>query len=81
MMAHHDHAPPNTKGAATESVPCRAPAVPACCQALTSCATVFSMTDAHRHNRLMVDGSVVAERVSEMPRSEIIAPDPPPPRV
>lgn len=80
-MAHHEHAPPMSKGAATESVPCRTPVVPMCCQALTSCATAFSVTDADRHNHLTADGSVVAERVREMPRSEIIAPDPPPPRV
>src|SRR5690349_20966761 len=79
-MAHHEHAPSGVPGADKNEAPCRAPAVPMCCQAVASCAVALSPASTPpllRTPRLA--GSVLAS-VSEAPPSEIIAPDPPPPR-
>jgi hypothetical protein len=79
-MAHHGHSATTSENAATENVPCRTPAVPMCCQGLTSCAPVLSVTEAAPVAHVMDASKTVPESVRDLPLSEIIAPDPPPPR-
>jgi len=80
-MAHHGHSATTSENAAAERAPCRTPAVPMCCQGLASCASVLSMTEAARVAGVTVTKNTLPESVRDLPRSEIIAPDPPPPRV
>ena len=80
-MAHHERATPRSEHVATDDAPCRTPATPMCCQALTSCAAVMSVTQARSFGYVSVVRSAVPRSVSDMPLSEILAPDPPPPRV
>jgi hypothetical protein len=79
-MAHHGHSATTSGTAATESAPCRTPVVPMCCQGLTSCAPMLSLTEAAPAARVMDATKTVSESVRDLPLSEIIAPDPPPPR-
>jgi hypothetical protein len=79
-MVNHGHSATTSETAATESAPCRTPVVPMCCQGLTSCAPVLSLTEAARVSGVIVASKTVSESVRDLPLSEIIAPDPPPPR-
>ncbi|MFL5612458.1 MAG: hypothetical protein ACJ796_02220 [Gemmatimonadaceae bacterium] len=79
-MAHHGHSATTSETAATESAPCRTPAAPMCCQGLTSCAPLLSLTEAAPVARVIDASKTVPESVRDLPLSEIIAPDPPPPR-
>src|SRR5438270_8419616 len=79
-MAHHAHSATTSHHAATEDAPCRTPAVPMCCQGFTSCAAVLSLTEAVPAARVIEASKTVPESVRDLPLSEIIAPDPPPPR-
>jgi len=79
-MGHHGHSATTSEGAATESAPCRTPAVPMCCQGLTSCAPVLSLTERAPVAGVIVASKTVPECVRDLPLSEIVAPDPPPPR-
>jgi len=79
-MAHHGHSAMTSESAATDSAPCRTPVVPMCCQGLTSCAPVLSLIEVARAAAAMVTSNTIPERVRDLPLSEIVAPDPPPPR-
>ena len=60
--------------------PCDTPVQPNCCQALASCATLFAVgTAAHPAHFPDRSGIVGAELLP--PLSELIAPDPPPPKI
>ena len=80
-MMHHGHASTSSHDARADQAPCRTPAVPMCCQALTSCAATVSLTESHYAQHIARDGTAIPAALSEMPLSQIIAPDPPPPRV
>src|SRR6059058_5552944 len=79
-MARHVHSATTSEDAATDSGPCRTPAVPMCCQGLTSCAPMLSLTKLASFAGVIVLSNTVPEGVRDLPRSEIVAPDPPPPR-
>ena len=79
--AHHDHATSGSEHVTADDVPCRTPATPMCCQALISCGAVMSATQARSFGDVGVERNAVPGSMSNMPRSEILAPDPPPPRV
>jgi hypothetical protein len=76
MGSMHEH-----RGAVQEpQAPCDTPVQPNCCQALASCATVFAVgrasAAAHRPER-----AGIAATQLRIPLSELIAPDPPPPKI
>jgi hypothetical protein len=76
MGSMHEH-----RGAVQEpQAPCDTPVQPNCCQALASCATVFAVgrasAAAHRPER-----AGIAATQLPIPLSELIAPDPPPPKI
>jgi hypothetical protein len=76
MGSMHEH-----RGALQEpQAPCDTPVQPNCCQALASCATVFAVgrasAAAHRPER-----AGIAATQLRIPLSELIAPDPPPPKI
>ena len=78
-MAHHAGSATPSEDAPTDSAPCRTAATPMCCQGLTSC-TPLSLTEPARLASAMVATNTVPESVRDLPLSEIIAPDPLPPR-
>jgi hypothetical protein len=78
-MAHHAEAA-TTSEVATDGAPCRTPAVPMCCQGITSCGPVSSLMETARLAGVIVASKIVPESVRDLPLSEIVAPDPPPPR-
>ena len=80
-IVHHEHAATNLGHAENDDAPCRTHSVPLCCQALTSCAVALAITESHFVHQVAGRDNSVSESVSEIPRSEIVAPDPPPPRV
>ena len=80
---HMDHEAVHTTSnqAGSDSTPCGTPSLPMCCQALTSCSMVFSAPDARAGNVPHQLSASILVSVSRLPLSEIVAPDPPPPRV
>jgi hypothetical protein len=80
-MTHHRHAMAGSEQVMIDDAPCRMPTTPMCCQALTSCTAVMSVTQNRSFGCVSVDRSSVPRSASDIPRSEILAPDPPPPRV
>jgi hypothetical protein len=79
-MAHREHAAPDVSHAQDDEAACSTPSVPMCCQALTSCAVALSPAASQSMPLSARLAGAVLESVSEAPPSEIIAPDPPPPR-
>ena len=79
-MTRHGHATMSGPGEHHEEIPCHTPAVPMCCQALSSCAIALSPAASQSEPLILRLAASVLESRSEAPRSEIIAPDPPPPR-
>jgi hypothetical protein len=59
--------------------PCDTPVQPNCCQALASCATVFAVGRASAPRQRPERAGVAATELL-IPLSELIAPDPPPPK-
>jgi hypothetical protein len=78
--AHHEHAASNPEHAENDEAPCRTPLIPMCCQALQSCTVVVVMVEAGSVHRVSIARASASPSESEIPPSEIIAPDPPPPR-
>ena len=61
--------------------PCE-PSTPSnCCRALASCSVVFSVPDAESAAHFNTLSLVIAGGASHTPLSEIVAPEPPPPKV
>lgn len=66
--------------AGTSDAPCRIPTQPACCSAMISCATTFSLgrsahVDGHAAKR-----EAIAPATVRVPLSLVTPPDPPPPK-
>lgn len=80
-MTHHEHASTSPHEARADQAPCRTPAIPMCCQALTSCAAALSLAESQHSNVIARAQRVVPTALGAMPLSQIIAPDPPPPRI
>ena len=80
MTAHAEHAAPNVGHPATDAAPCRTPSVPMCCQALQSCTLALAVAASRTLHPIASDDDSIAASRSDLPRSEIVAPDPPPPR-
>lgn len=80
-MAHREHrAATNVAHAGNDDAPCRTPLVPMCCQALTRCTVAVAIVESQSVHQLPQSDDSVSVSVREIPPSEIIAPDPPPPR-
>ena len=83
MLHGNQHAPQTVRGAdqmGANGAPCETPVLPGCCHALTSCSTV-SVGESSAPSRVIVERVPIPESANDLPLSEIIAPDPPPPRV
>ena len=76
-MTHTGHLSATKDNAQHE--PCEIPAQSNCCRALVSCSIVFSSNDAINAESMRLH-DLIAGSVSRVPRSEIVAPDPPPPK-
>ena len=79
-MSHHQHAMPRSEQARMDDAPRGTPATPMCCQALSSCTAVMAVTQARPLGYGGTDRRVILRSGSDMQLSEILAPDPPPPR-
>jgi hypothetical protein len=79
-MAHHEGPAMNIEHAENDDAPCRTPSLPMCCQASTSCAVAVAIAESHSVHQVAARENSLSESVGEIPPSEIIAPDPPPPR-
>ena len=80
-MAHHEHhAATNLGHARNHDSPCRTPLVPMCCQALTTCTVAVAIAESQSLHQLPQNDNSVWVSVGEIPLSDVIAPDPPPPR-
>lgn len=83
MQHGNEHAPQAGPGAdqmGANGAPCETPILPTCCHALTSCSTL-SMGVSSAQSRVIVERVPVPQSANDLPLSEIITPDPPPPRV
>ena len=79
-MSHHQHLATSTERAQNDDAPCRTPSVPVCCQTLTSCAVAIAIAESQPVHRVIRADDSVSRQVIEIPLSQRIAPDPPPPR-
>jgi hypothetical protein len=59
--------------------PCDTPVQPNCCQALASCGSVFAATNSPSRAPA-IGRERIARAVTDMPASELVAPDTPPPK-
>jgi hypothetical protein len=75
---HHD-ASPGSRPERDEK-PCDTPIIPTCCHALASCTGVLSAPESRPLDVSGQQHGSHPQSVSRLPRSEIVAPDPPPPR-
>lgn len=80
-MAHHTYDARSADQAREDGAPCQTPMAPVCCQGLTSCFSWLAVIARPSISRIARDGSCMLQIVSKIPPSEIVAPDPPPPRV
>jgi hypothetical protein len=79
VVGHHGH-DLATSDAGTTEAPCRIPAQPECCRAMTPCTTAQSLASGVRVGDEAVDRDLVEPEVMDAPRSAVASPDPPPPR-
>ena len=83
-MKHGDQRAPQTLPSADQiranGAPCETSLLPTCCQALTSCSTL-SMGEHSATSRVIAERVPLPESANDLLLSEIIAPDPPPPKV
>ena len=80
-MMHHGHPSTGSHEARADQAPCRTPAIPMCCQAITSCAAALPLAESQHSTVIAREGTALPATLGEMPLSLIIAPDPPPPRI
>ncbi len=71
--------PDSAVGEKATSHQCETPIQPDCCRALASCSSTFSVTASTAGLPAIQRGEIL-QNVSEMPRSEMVAPATPPPK-